>query len=550
MLKASSEATSHPCRRSGSTSELSRWETASIPAGWTTRTAFRLSGGAAQSLSGTRSPRPRRPRARSRTPAFKPDVDGLSRTASPGHSAASAWRKPGPRTSRKRARPAASRGRSAASCAFRASISPSTICACVFASDREAPARRRRAGPPAARGELPLRTERRVGPAEEPPGEPAVHRLPAVPVVVVVRDELDGRHRVLRPQQLVHAPDRGELDARRVPRPVAGRRDHQHRPRGRERRDLHVVRVEAQVRRVLAHVPALHVVRDHVHGGGDADPVVHRREQEGLGSASGSARARQPALVDVGERLQEVHRADAVPQVQPQRPDPPLGEARVEEAVVHLARVVVADHVPGEDDVALPGERDAPRRDRPVGAVLETAIGPVAVRREDPGKRTGLPERSVEVAGDVEPGMALEVDLLDGVVAPLDPAEDVRIERPLLRHRPQARAHQDLLTQEPGPREPGLLVRVGREGVRRVEGTDLDRAAIDPGDGLVLSARGERGQAPGCEKRQHAGSAAALHGRPPVPGAAPGFRPTASATRRTAAVITSSTVSVNGPGWP
>ena len=239
-------------------------------------------------------------------------------------------------------------------------------------------------------------------------------------------------------------------------------------------------------------------MRDHVHGGGDPDPVVHRGQQEGLGPSAGGSRAGQPALVHVRERLQEVHRADAVPQVQPQRPDPPLGEARVEQAVVHLPRVVVADHVPREDHVALPRERDAPRRDRPVGAVLEAAIGPVAVRREDPGKRTGLPERSVEVAGDVEPGMALEVDLLDGVVAPLDPAEDVRVERPLLRHRPQAGAHQDLLTQEPGPREPGLLVAVGREGVRRVQRADLDRAAIDPGDGLVLRARGER-----PERRDH-----------------------------------------------
>ena len=208
--------------------------------------------------------------------------------------------------------------------------------------------------------------------------------------------------------------------------------------------------------------------------------------------------AGEAALVDVGERLEEVHRADAVPQVQPQRPDPPLGEALVEEAVVDLARVVVADHVVREDHVALTRERDAARRDRPVGAVLEAAVGPVAVRREDPGKRARLPERAVEVAGDVEARVALEVDLLDGVVAPLDPAEDVGVERVLLRQRPQAGAHEDLLAQEPGPREPGLCVRVRGEGVGRVQGADLDRTAVDSRDSLVLGSCGER-----PERREH-----------------------------------------------
>ena len=194
-------------------------------------------------------------------------------------------------------------------------------------------------------------------------------------------------------------------------------------------RDLHVARVEAQVRRVLAHVPALHVVRDHVDRGRDLDPIVDRGQQEGLRAPARGPGAGEAARVHVGEGLQEVQRADAVPQVQPEGPDPPQREARVEEAVVHLARVVVAHHVPGEDHVALPGEGDAPRRDRAVRAVLEAPVGPVTVRREDTREGARLSHRPVEVPGHVEARVALEVDLLDGVVAALDPPEDVGVER-------------------------------------------------------------------------------------------------------------------------
>ena len=387
-------------------------------------------------------------------------------------------------SSRNRFRSPAFRGRRACRCAFRLPIEPVHDLRLAPRLSRQLPAEEDEqvGGLPGV--ERPLPEGSGVGLTERPAAEPGVDGLAAVAVVVVLGLELDGRDGVLRTEERVDALHRRELDAGRVPGPVAGRRHHEHRPRGREGGDLHVARVEAQVRRVLADVPALHRVRDHVDGGGEPDPVVHGAQQERLRPSPGGSGRGEAAPVDVGERLQEVDRADAVPQVEAQRSDAPQREARVEEAVVHLARVVVADHVVREDDVALPGEGDAARRDRARVAVLQPPVGPVAVRGEHPGEGPGLPHRAVQVPRDVEARVALEVDLLDGVVAPLDPAEDLRVERGLLRHRPQARAHQDLLAEGARPREPGVPVGVRREGVRCVEGPDLHGAPVHGGDGL------------------------------------------------------------------
>jgi len=218
--------------------------------------------------------------------AFASPSTTFSRTASgAGDAAATAWRSPGP-GSRGSARGPRRRGAGARQAALGGPRSGPRRSAPGSSPPSAAPARRRRAGPRAAEVVLPLLEEGGVGLPEHPPPEPGVDRFAAVAVVVVVRDELDGRHRVLRPQQRVDALHRGELDARRVPRPVASRGDHQHR-RGAMSAPISMCSCRGAGSGRSRRRPRLHVVRDHVDRGGDLDPVVHRGQQEGLRAAAG-----------------------------------------------------------------------------------------------------------------------------------------------------------------------------------------------------------------------------------------------------------------------
>src|SRR5215471_19532986 len=111
-----------------------------------------------------------------------------------------------------------------------------------------------------------------------------------------------------------------------------------------------------------------------------------------------------------------------------------------------LPAVVVADHVVGEDDEALTREIDGARRHRVDLGVLEAAVRPVAVRREDRRKRSAA-DWAIEVAGDVEAGQALEVDLRDGVIRMTPLVEDLRTQWRLLWRRQQTGGGEDVLAQ-------------------------------------------------------------------------------------------------------
>ena len=265
--------------------------------------------------------------------------------------------------------------------------------------------------------------------------------------------------------------------------------------------------------------PPCMVVRDHVDRGGDLDPVVDRGQQEGLGAAAGGAGGRRG-----GSRRRRAATPGSPPSGccstggAPATRSPTGRELRVEEAVVDLARVVVADHVVREDHVALAGEGDAARRDRSVGAVLEAAVGPVAVRGEDAREGTGLPHRPVEVAGRRRsPGGSRS--------RPSRPSSRParRGRRPARGAGPSpasARARRSRAPARagsaPGRATPPRLAGAAKP-YGRVQGADLDRPAVDSGDRLVLRPGGGRRDEQGCEKPQRARLPAALHERPPEP---------------------------------
>ncbi len=146
--------------------------------------------------------------------------------------------------------------------------------------------------------------------------------------------------------------------------------------------------------------------------------------------------------------------------------------------MVHLLRVVVPNHVVGEDDVPLPGEVDGARRDGCLVGVHQPTAVEVTVRREDGREGTGLPDRTVEIAGDEEVRMALEVDLLDAGPLALHASEDLRAERRPRRHGPEAGGEEDLPPQTVRVALPPLPRRVGGEVVDGVDPAHGEEAHV------------------------------------------------------------------------
>ena len=70
--------------------------------------------------------------------------------------------------------------------------------------------------------------------------------------------------------------------------------------------------------------------------------------------------------------------------------------------------------------------------------VLKSSARKMSVRAEDGRQLSRAARGTIEIARDEEAGQALEVDLLDGVVALIDAAMDHRIQRRRRGHRPQS----------------------------------------------------------------------------------------------------------------
>src|SRR5262249_14291668 len=94
--------------------------------------------------------------------------------------------------------------------------------------------------------------------SQEPMGEPAVDGFAAGLVGIVIRVYLDRRQLVFGVEEFVYPADRRVFGGHHVLGPVTGGRHHHHRTRRHQARDLHIVGVDSQIRRVLADAAALH----------------------------------------------------------------------------------------------------------------------------------------------------------------------------------------------------------------------------------------------------------------------------------------------------
>ena len=96
--------------------------------------------------------------------------------------------------------------------------------------------------------------------------------------------------------------------------------------------------------------------------------------------------------------------------------------------------VVVADHVVHEDDAAQLGPADAALLD----LRIDPPVLPVPVRAEQARDLADRLGRPIQVAAEREPRERLQDDLLDRVTVALDLAVDLRAQRRLREHRPEA----------------------------------------------------------------------------------------------------------------
>ena len=168
-----------------------------------------------------------------------------------------------------------------------------------------------------------------------------------------------------------------------------------------ERRQLDVVRADAQQRRVLAHAAALHRARHHDHRERRGDPIVDRGQENRLRAAAALAGDADARRIHVGQARHEVQRAHAVPGLQAHVRLQPEHRVGVPEplAVDERLAVGVADHVVVKDDEAEAREVGGPRLQRIAGQP------PACARR--PGRRaSGRSSRGARGTGRSPSGRA------------------------------------------------------------------------------------------------------------------------------------------------
>src|SRR5262249_41675038 len=186
--------------------------------------------------------------------------------------------------------------------------------------------------------------------------------------------------------------------------------------------------------------------------GGDPDRL---RPAAGDAGDPEALRARVGAAAEVVGAAHAVPALDAGRRVAAGLPPP---AAEVVGAVVLARDLAQLQRVHDQADVAVGGEPHAVVLERRLVAVAAAAgVAADVEDRRQPARR--LP-RPVEVAGDVQAGPALVVQLLDDDAVALHGAGDGGVQRRPLRQRPQAE-HVQVLTPQPRPALLPLLLRLG-----------------------------------------------------------------------------------------
>src|SRR5947199_10586205 len=133
-------------------------------------------------------------------------------------------------------------------------------------------------------------------------------------------------------------------------------------------------------------------------------------------------------------------------------------------------RVIEPDHVVAESDHSLASEADAPRRDAAFGIIRHAPILPMAVRIENGGERSfAVAERPVQISRQIKSRNRFEVNFFDAVALAIDFVENDRMNRPALRHRPEAATDENLFPNVARPSLPFAARGDVRELAGRIE---------------------------------------------------------------------------------
>ena len=131
-----------------------------------------------------------------------------------------------------------------------------------------------------------------------------------------------------------------------------------------------------------------------------------------------------------------------------------------------LVAVIVPNHIVRKGHHTLPRKVDTAPSNRPQLSVFETPVLPVAVWTGKPRERP-LPQRPVQIAADKEAGQALEKNFFHCIALPLNPPENLRLQRRLLRQRPQSRADENVPANRRRPLLPLRQRPIAAQGPRR-----------------------------------------------------------------------------------
>ena len=311
---------------------------------------------------------------------------------------------------------------------------------------------------------------------------PRIHRRAAHIIVVVPEVQRRFEENVVgRAEQLIMLLQFGKTLRLHLLRPVIRRR-HPLRPGREHRGELDVPRVHSQQRRILTGAAALHRRRDHHRRKRHRWPRINRPQQKRLRPAAARARHAHARRIHVRQREQKIQRPHRVQTLQSHhalqprlrlRPVKPPDLRRVHlrpllaEPMHQLKRklqaVRIPQHVVVKNHAPHPRQRRAPRLQRTPPAVLESlraidnlaqnllrprvrepSLRPMSMRTQHPRQFPRLALGPVQIPRHKKPRRALKENPLHREIPAVDPPVNHRVQRRLLRHRPQPLRHQNL----------------------------------------------------------------------------------------------------------
>ena len=201
----------------------------------------------------------------------------------------------------------------------------------------------------------------------------------------------------------------------------------------------------------------MHVAGDHVDGRGNADAVIDSREKKGLCAAARGTGGGDAAAVRIGERLSVIDHTERVPELHAEGAEGPELVRLGDEIVGKLTGIAVADHIPGQHQIALGCKIDGEAGDGVIFAMGEAALLPVAVGSEDNGEGAMQGSgREIEFRAEEVAGESFDQESPNAVAFEVAFARDLDGDAATRRQGIEAGGGENLPTEEIAAKLPGI----------------------------------------------------------------------------------------------